>query len=793
MSQTNKGTKKIQILIISLVVIIVLIITVGFLILAYPSLFAPQNQSPAQMTTDQSSEINITLQTTLTPSPSRTYRPSSTPTITLTPTQTAIPTITPTLSGPPTLTPAKPVKGDPYQLVEWSPELADYMVELMNDYPNTLPEESRGENNENYYNAYFYSTIALKEALLQFPDAPQADRWQWELAYNLAQINDLQAGELYSELIAAGLNQGETDVDGLNNWLQQKEPRLFLYSIILEPLDGYLNSYLLDLRGPGSMYFLLLETPSAFQNYILTDRFDFVNTHISRSFIADLTGDGNQEIGIYYIQSPETGIAQRPTIFSIAELPPKELPFRPSVSPLTVGVDFESFWGIKSDESELNDLYFETSISPACPTTISQDYQWEGRFFELKNTFYVFEPQPDTINYCQLLVDHAVSNWGYAPAIQLMEILLPYWPPAEDINGNPYPADTLDEWRYKLGIYHAQLGNFEVSRRYLSDVANNPNEPGSKWVSEAQKFLNTYQQPGDFFSACILVTDCNPTDALDYLFNTTDWASGEDSFTKLWQAGAAIRSSGYFDFDLDGTSERWFAIRYRDLEPLNLWIIAGAQNGKKALNAGTIETNKPTFTYFDEKEQPPVVIIDGTSAIRMERDTDTFEPYLTIPTLPKEYENKFIVGMNEARDALFNGEDPAIVIDMLLDLQIYPGLTCETTWTCDPYYYYLGLAYELLGDEENAKSYYLYLWWNYSKSPFTVMARLKLQGTITPTPPTPTAIVTPPTMTVTPPPGATPTATPTGQPAYPTPTQPPYPFETPTIPYPFYTPTRPYP
>jgi hypothetical protein len=137
----------------------------------------------------------------------------------------------------------------------------------------------------------------------------------------------------------------------------------------------------------------------------------------------------------------------------------------------------------------------------------------------------------------------------------------------------------------------------------------------------------------------------------------------------------------------------------------------------------------------------------------------------------------------------------------LLDLESYPGLICRNTWSCDPFYYFLGLSSELAGDERTAVEAYHRLWLDYSTSPYTTMARLKLFGeayhTPTPTPtitptgtgtaqptsafsPTPTITGTPPTAT----PTGSPTPTVSGTPPTPTPTLTPttegsaYPFET---------------
>jgi tetratricopeptide (TPR) repeat protein len=349
-----------------------------------------------------------------------------------------------------------------------------------------------------------------------------------------------------------------------------------------------------------------------------------------------------------------------------------------------------------------------------------------------------------------------------------MEQLLPDWPPDYDQNGDPYPADAGDEWRYKLGVYNAQIGNYQGAVQYFQEVINTPTDPLSKWVQEASVFLANYKSAGDVYKACIRVDECNPSDALDFILNQAGRDSSQDAFEYLYQEDVPLRATGFFDFELDDVRERWFTVQHRPLEQLELWILASSRSGDVGYYISPVEENKPTFSYLDEAEDPPIVYVSNELAIRLNRDPDTFYPFIEFPVVEIEYTDPFVEGMNQARDELLSGGDPDAVIKMLKDLAIYPGLLCASTQTCDPYYYYLGLAYELDGNEDQAVETYLFLWQNYILSPFTSMARLKMAGTITPTPPTPTAVATPSTLTPTPPVIATPT--PTGGIVYPTPT-----------------------
>jgi hypothetical protein len=211
----------------------------------------------------------------------------------------------------------------------------------------------------------------------------------------------------------------------------------------------------------------------------------------------------------------------------------------------------------------------------------------------------------------------------------------------------------------------------------------------------------------------------------------------------------------------------------------------------------SLDSNLPTVSYYDEDEYPPTVLIDDTIAIRIERTPGNLLPYLSRPVLPQLYPDRFQNAVDAAREALLSGADPKEIYQELVLLEKFPGLLCRARWSCDEYYYLLGLAAELAKNPNDAIEAYLYLWRNYTRSPFTTMARLKLLWTgVLPTPtrtmtpagtPTPTISGTPGTATVTP----TVTSTQFGSAATPTLTFTP---ETTPYPGPVYTPIlTPYP
>jgi hypothetical protein len=185
---------------------------------------------------------------------------------------------------------------------------------------------------------------------------------------------------------------------------------------------------------------------------------------------------------------------------------------------------------------------------------------------------------------------------------------------------------------------------------------------------------------------------------------------------------------------------------------LEFWVLADSRQGARGLRVGEVGSKQPELVDLDDEQVPPEVLVDGNYTLSLLRDPDTSDPYLAFGAVRDPFQNRFERGLQAALEALFTGEDPAEVRDALLALQKNPGLLCRPTWSCDEYYYFLGLSHELAGDDRKAIENYLYLWWNYSKSPYATMARLKLLSTVTPRAPSPTPsiLATPGTTTPTP-------------------------------------------
>jgi len=180
-------------------------------------------------------------------------------------TPTAKPTKTRTLVS--VLTPATLsfTQSETYALQEWTPAQADLLIDQITRYLIAIENKPEyvGVYGYSYYmEQYKYLAFIESEALLKFPDAQQAERWQWDLCYNLAlsyiPSESTNAPELacYSKLIENGLNTGKTDIANVSNWFHTQESHVPFEIASATPPSGYTNSYIIVLEHNAVIWLL---------------------------------------------------------------------------------------------------------------------------------------------------------------------------------------------------------------------------------------------------------------------------------------------------------------------------------------------------------------------------------------------------------------------------------------------------------------------------------------------------------------------------------------------------------
>jgi hypothetical protein len=429
--------------------------------------------------------------------------------------------------------------------------------------------------------------------------------------------------------------------------------------------------------------------------------------------------------------------------------------------------------------SRLNLLATFSSLIQFSPVILQHAYEWRNSSFSFLGDSYQINPDPDLLSFCEIVIDHSALVWGMEPTIQLMETLLPIWPPDQTSTGAEYPDDALDEWRYRLGLYHGIIANQEEARGYAETIISSPASPDSRWIAPAADFLEIYQEQRDIYQACLPSVFCDPRLAFQSLVRTISSEEYSDLVNTLEQAGVSVRSSGFFDFDNDGESEPWVVISHQPGSPLEFWILSTTNDGLVAVFVSTVETDQPRLSYIEPVTEPPTVKLDPDITFIYFKGSPDQEPVVVMVEVEVIFaSDRTEAELDELEATLLSGGDPAFVRTELIVLGNSPHFTCSFL-LCPRYYYLLGLASELVNDEFSAVAAYLELWRQFPDSPFTTMARFKLDTIFTPTP-TPTVTTTPsPTALgtqTTPAPSAT--NTPAGSPApsiVPTNTQPGYP------------------
>ena len=683
---------------------------------------------------------------TLTPRPTWTLRPSSTVT------ETPLPTATTTSTLARTLTPASPANfNDRYELKPWDLSQQVQTVELLQ--ANAILSHTDA--------SFRALAIAEGEASLRFPAALDAVAWSWDRAYNLLRIDDTLGIALYSQSIQSILSSGQVRVDDLPAWFAENESRLALNLYPLPALPGELSRGLIELVGEGSAFLWLVETPLEVTVHPLQNDLDFDQAHVNAFMYADLTGDVTPELVIYRQSTPGLTQLTIPLIFNLSVSPPVMLPVEHQV-PVDFGFEPQLDVEIASRDNGKPSLRTSYLLLPACPTYVSREYTWNDSEFTASPLTYELVPLPESLAFCDLVLEAAFSSWDPLAALVVAAPLLESWPPQVDIDGHPYPMDTLDQLRYRLGLASALAGQISQAVEYLDLVVDSPTTSASRWIEPARQFLQAYLRPEDIYTACRTADLCNMRDALRLLVHLSGLNEPAQVWSYLKNHGVTITSSGLFDFDLDGQDERWLIIQPSPDAKLEFWILSETVSAVQAVFVEVFEAGKSLPYYHQPAGDIPVVQFELHKGIVFNRLDDTRETYITWVDVEYSRPTLILDGMIDAQNALFQGADPRLVLDNLLELFNSPRFKgdCIAFRICDQFHYLLALVNDLLGEQGSAIDEYLWVWRNYPRSPYATMARLKLDYF-----PLPTYTFTPipsrtPTRTRTPTFTATATSTP---------------------------------
>jgi hypothetical protein len=307
-----------------------------------------------------------------------------------------------------------------------------------------------------------------------------------------------------------------------------------------------------------------------------------------------------------------------------------------------------------------------------------------------------------------------------------------------------YPADAQDEFRYRLAIQHALLGQSSEAITYLLKIIETPAAPDSRWIEPAQEFLELYQTPQDIYKVCLHAkTECRIHQALEQAVRSFTIADYPVLLQRLEEHGVPILAKAFINIDLDSSLDQWFITRNPIDGQFELWLISSSAYAPKAIFISNVPSLHPEFKLYtlewwsnrynliSHENLFSIFSVNTQNLFAFVRRKLDLEPYV-VPYEVNE-DSKHLASyplLWQTINDLLSGADPKWVIERLNIIAEEESYYADRELN-----YFLGLAYELSGDEDNAVKAYLTVWrsccfhyWDGPVvDPFAIMAQAKLR------------------------------------------------------------------
>jgi hypothetical protein len=626
-------------------------------------------------------------------------------------------------------------------LQEWSADKADQLIARIENHLKLIADDPLYQSvygYANYIEQFEYAAFAQSEALLRFPDAPQANGWRWNRAYNTAlsypfpESEDAPELQQYGMLLTSALNADETSVDDLPRWFASHEARLTLHVTAIDPPKGYKGSYVVELRDgdAGEAHLWLLEDDKGFEAYNLLSSLFFFRGGGGDFETKDLTGDGYPELILHYWRNFCCGFVTGHYIFDLMQAPPHLLPIlRADGKQFAIGsLNDSHILNLETGESP-GFLFKSTPHEPyGDPCTLWKfgKFRWDGEQFVLNETYYDIEPPDahDNKELCQFVIDTASNPDELAAVVPAISNVRE--------SGSPLQGKR-DEVRYRLGEYYARLGNAEKAASFFSElIAHRDMADNGPWLAAAQTFLDRYKSVDDYYSVCVLVAPCDRRTALEQVAESIPSERYPLALDDLRQLGVPIASSGFFDFSGYESAEQWFTVKHPDQTEREFWILVRGPKSVQALFVSELSTPRPSLEYGERQDTARIILLNKAMMFSVAWLSGNQRAFISNMQRSSVSEDEsmqtfFRQTLAVAAEDLFAEVDPAQIRDVLLSLQKSPAFDCKTLYVCPKFYYLLGLTYELAGNERAAIDTYMQLWREYPDSAYTIMVRAKLK------------------------------------------------------------------
>jgi hypothetical protein len=696
----------------------------------------------------------------------KTALPSPT-TVPATPTLRPTATSIPDLPFFPTLTPAaRAASSSAYQLAALTADQADEMIVRMEQLIPPLEDNDQffGSDIVPYYRAVWY---AAWNALAHFPNDPRAEAWRWKSAHYMGLSGEgVEASKQYAALLTATLNSGQITLDDLPERVKLGNIRdsllLPAFGLQFEPISvpdmdkSYIVTIgnLLHADNHIAACFLVTQKAGTYSTYLIQQGFtNYGYSIMSRDSLdctpRDLTDDGIDEIIVGRYQGGHAG-SSTSQVFDLTSLPPQAMLFASGHGEKT-----DSMPDLIQESPKTGgktQAHFEVPMGDLnCGNYVVEDYQWNGKWFELRQrNFKLVEPDR-SMDRCTEWVGYYADQLPTKDAAVFLDQVINAYKPLIGTD-----TDLLEEFRIQKGLDLVYDGDQTGARAMLAEIVEAPFAKDSRWVEPVKNFLQTYQQPADLYRACALLTVCptyrdasGPSGCMDmcdsaYTLKTllsTQYASIPlDKLSPTMKGiGVSLAAQGWYDFNQDQKPELWFTVS-KPFDPPDLWIAVETNTGNTAFEIGYYEPDTSAPTFKIEKTSTGQTLVDygDYDGNKVELTVDPVSGNAQInQVIPSENAIKQdLLKFKELRAMLFAGSTPAPIYQQLVDLdRKYPNCPfgIEPTWDtaqfydCASFYYTLAFSAELSGKADEAVKRYHSVWGVFPESPFATLARLKLK------------------------------------------------------------------
>ena len=539
------------------------------------------------------------------------------------------------------------------------------------------------------------------------------------------------------------------------------EPRLDLVlTRIWGTPAGYTASYVAEVRNfwSGGYFWILQSAQGGYEIYQLQSAWDFDLSYAAgvHATYFDLTDDHIPEVITIHSHRGGSGWTfenQTLDIFDLSTVPPAKIEFWPE-SParwLPAG----SHWNFHMNDAGQMifqiEWYLDTYV---CRQQFQSEFLLQGNVFIEQErhdmpTLLEFLQHSASPEYEPLCLDfyfgrllreaangHATALGMANEQLNILDVALQ----TEAADGfrpvrSDYP-DYVEEQRFKLAIILASQGDYEEARFLLTRLASQ----SSNWSGAAWQFLQSYEHPADFLTACAWAKECVEYLPLQKLLSQlvpTQLAKLSTLFT-----GSFLRVESHLVQDLDGDSipEQFLTLAKVNHDP-QTWLLT-VQDEKVVPfwmayhDDGRIEQ----VTATDSHLGLPTYHLSGLSRFGaafdvffvQEQDDAGTAQYRPIG----QYDYDFINSLESIAADLLEGEiAPEIALWRVRAVMSSPTFLCteqRIQWTCHHQhlaYYLVGLAHELMGQEAQAVAAYLTLIEGFPDTPYAIMAAAKLTAT----------------------------------------------------------------